>query len=147
MAIFKIADQIGDLAIQIGILGLVGACSVEGFLRDQRSWFRGQLPCGSDGRLDERSGRVDPYAPTPQQAAQPRNRGMLKNASVLIAGGIVLAQLLLNLLPYTGKLIFLLFMITIIVMGLGGRAGRVASVCVATWRWERQHGKPIHVAR
>jgi len=58
-----------------------------------------------------------------------------------------MAQIILALLTDVGKLVFLLLVVAIIVMGFGVKAGRVASVCLATWRWERQHGKQIHVIR
>ena len=130
-----------------GGAGLVIAAGVVGFVRDQRSWFRAQLPCGYDGRLDERTGKVDPYAPTPRQFNQPKPRGLLKNPSVQIVAGIVLAQLVVRFLPNTGKLAVLLLTIGGLVAIFGFGAGRVASVCLATWRWERQNGKQIHVVR
>lgn len=139
--------QVGDLVVLGGVLGFVGASSLVGFYRDQRSWFRAQLPCGYDGLLNERSGRVDPYASTPQQSTRHKGRGVLKNTSLQIAGGIILGQIVLAFLTEIGKLIFLLFVVTVVIVGFGVKAGRVISVCVATWRWEQQHGKQIHVAR
>lgn len=147
IALLKMILEIGDLIVLGGVLGVVSSSSLAGFYWDQRSWFRAQLPCGYDGMLDERSGRVDPYAPTPQQSTRQQNHGALKNTSLQIAGGIILAQIILALLTDVGKLVFLLLVVAIIVMGFGVKAGRVSSVCLATWRWERQHGKQIHVIR
>lgn len=130
-----------------GVGLLVGTAFVVGFIRDQRSWFRAQLPCGYDGQLDERTGRVDPYASTPRQSARPTRRGLLKNPTAQIITGIVFVQLATAFLPNTGKLTVLVLLLTYLVAVFAFGAGRVASVCVATWRWERLHGKQIHVAR
>lgn len=130
-----------------GGVGLLLIAGVVGFIRDQRSWLRAQLPCGYDGQLDKRTGRVDPYGPTPRQPGSVKPRPWWKNASVQTVAGIVFAQLVVRLLPDTGKLAVVLLIVMYMAVVFAFGAGRVASVCLATWHWERQHGKQIHVAR
>lgn len=120
---------------------------VVGFVRDQRSWLRSQLPCGYEGRLDERTGTVDPTAPTPQQPSQAVAHNLVKNPVVQLVAGIVLAQLAMAFLPPTLRLTVLLALLAYLLAVFAFATGRVASVCAATRRWERQHGKQIRVAR
>ena len=130
-----------------GSMGLVIVTCIVGFVRDQNSWFRAQLPCGYNGQLDARTGRVDPNGPTPRPSDPSKPRGLWKNPSVQIVAGIVVSQLVVRFLPDTGKLAFVLICIMYLAMSCGVGAGRVASLCLATRRWEQQHGKQIHVIR
>lgn len=147
LAILQQLTLVNEHLFWAGGVGLLVVASVVGFIRDQNSWFRAQLPCGYDGQLDKRTGHVDPYGPTPRQSGPVKPRPWWKKASVQTIVGIILAQLVVGFLPDTGKLTIVLFIVVYIAVVFAFGAGRVASVCLATWRWERQHGKQIHVIR
>ncbi len=137
----------GQEVVAAGVAGALALVGTMGFIWDQRSWLRQQLPCGNVGKLDSLTGQVDPHAPTPRQFSQVKPRSLLKNPALQMVAGIVCARVATAFLSDIGKIVFLLFLVAWIVVVFAFGFGRVASICFATWRWEREQGKPIRLMR
>jgi len=109
---------------------------------------RAEMPCGPRGKLDLRTGLiVDPFfsetTPRPDRRSE-TVPGWVLRTMPLVAG---LSLALVRGLPDSTEMLFLL------IPGVGmsaltaGAAGAACSYLIATLRWERWHGKQIHVKR
>ncbi len=117
-----------------------------GMIFDRNSALRALLPCGWDGKLDERTGIVDPNAESPaSQAIRTRSDGPLLLTILLVATAV--SQALLPAMSSIVKTAILDLALLFLLGTTAQKTGRLLGVIQTTMRWERKHGKEIHVLR
>ena len=117
-----------------------------GMIFDRNSALRAVLPCGFDGKLNERTGIVDPNAETPaSQAIRTRSSGSLLLKVFLVA--TVVSPALVPAMSSTVKTAVFDLALLFVLGTMSQKMGRMLSVIQTTMRWERAHKKEIHVLR
>lgn len=146
LGIGKEAEFGGYVAfVTTGMLALTAV--VTGWLT-YRNPLRKVIPCAPNGRLDPRTGWVTDlfYAHRTDHrntVSGPLPSWVLRLAP-LTAG---LAMALVRGLPDSTELLVLLFPGVLFSAVAAMAAGASCSYLIATWRWEQEHGKQIHIRR
>ena len=146
LSIGKEAEFGGYVAfVTAGMLALTAV--VTGWLT-YRNPLRKVIPCAPNGRLDPRTGWVTDLfyahrADRRNTVSGPLPSWVLRLAP-LTAG---LAMALVRGLPDSTELLVLLFPGVLFSAIAAMAAGASCSYLIATWRWEQEHGKQIHIRR
>lgn len=134
------------LLVGLGIVTVLFMVSLQTHLVSLKAPERETMPHEVIGALDEATGIVDPTSSSP--LAKKREKQILGSVAWawrLAPITAALSTLLVRALPATGDLI----LVVVVAIGFATLwavgAGSNASYVVASRRWEREHGKQIHV--
>jgi len=131
-----------------GIVVPLILAAVASYVRDQHRPSLKRMPCGQYGKLDPRAGLiVDPFYTERSQETETRVQTITKWTFRLIplTAGLMLA--LMRGMSESGEILLLGTVYVIAAAMIATGVGDAFSNLVATARWERAHGKRIHVAR
>jgi len=141
------SDVFRDLAAW-GIAVPLALVAIASYVADQRRPSLKRMPCGRYGKLDLRTGLIiDPFYTERSQESATHSRSIMQWTFRLVplTAGLVLA--LVRSMSPSGQIAIVGLASVVFATMMASGLGTTLSSLVATARWERAHGKRIHVAR